>query len=116
MRRFLLILFVLVLPLRAVAGDLMALAMATMPADMPATEAPAMAPDCGMHHAAPADHDSQGDADQTHYECCALCLPVAQLAAAAPLQRQDVAEAVPAASDASFLSAVLGRNLRPPSL
>ena len=115
MRRFLLILFVLVLPLRAVAGDLMALAMATMPQDMPAAEVAAMAPDCGAHHAASAsDHHGGDDGEQTQHECCALCLPMTQFAAVS-LQRVDIARRVAAASDASFLSAALSRSLRPPS-
>ena len=115
MRRFLLILFVLVLPLRAVAGDLMALAMATLPHGTPAAEAAAMAPDCETHHAAAAaDHHGEEDEGQTHDECCALCLPMTQTGALS-LQRVDIAHRVAAASESSFLSAAPSRSLRPPS-
>ena len=114
MRRFLLTLFILVLPLRALAGDLMALANATMPHGIAETQAVAMAPDCEMHHSA-VDAAHPGQDDGGHCECCALCLPMSQTVASASLKRIDVARRVAAASDASFLSAALGRSLRPPS-
>ena len=112
MRRLLLILLVFVLPLRAVAGDLMVLGMATTDAPAAAPAVP-MAPDCEMHRTSAGTEQDAPAADPS--QCCSLCLPVAQTPAFAALPRLDMAQAIPPSGDASFLSAPRARSFRPPS-
>ena len=115
-RRLFLILLALVLPLRAVAGDLMALGMAQMHSPQTTQSAP-MPADCPMHTAGPGKHhDSPSQSGEVQCESCALCFPVAQLAEFPALQRPEYPQARPQSGDADFLSATLARSLRPPSL
>jgi hypothetical protein len=116
MRRFLLILFVLVLPLRAVAGDLMVLAMATSPHGMPATTAAAMAPDCEMHRAAAARRSPRRRTASRRRTIAARSACRWTQSGAVSCSASTSPSRVAAASEASFLSAALSRSLRPPSL
>jgi hypothetical protein len=116
-RRLFLILLVLVLPLRAVAGDFMALGMATMPAPAAAPSA-AMPPDCLMHMAGAGKlgDSSSPQTGEAQCESCALCFPVAQFADFPFLNLPEYPEVRPPSGDADFLSAPRVRSFRPPSL
>jgi hypothetical protein len=105
------------LPLRAVAGDVMSIGM-TAPA---AVHGQAMVmPDCDMHlaHAGaqPADADQSAPSADAQCASCALCYPVASASAFGLGLSFDSPEARPASGDARFVSAAIGRDLRPPSL
>jgi len=117
MRRLFLILLVLVLPLRAVAGDFMALGMAKMQTTQAVHAAP-MSPDCPMNRAASGKHHEAPSSQTGEVQCesCSLCFPVAQFAEFASLQRPEYPQARPQSGDADFLSAPLARSFRPPSL
>jgi len=116
-RRLFLILLVLVLPLRALAGDFMALGMAKVHVSQATPSAP-MPPDCAMHMAGSGKHHDSSSSQTGEVQCesCALCFPVAQFAGFPPLQRSEHPEARPRSGDADFLSAPLARSFRPPSL
>jgi hypothetical protein len=116
MRRWFVLLMVVLLPLRAVAGDLMSLAMAT--AGEPPRSSAGMSPECPMHLAAadPEPMLDEGAAATPSSECgsCALCFPVARLDVLGAVGSPAAADARRAIGGDRFLSAPTLGLLRPP--
>ena len=82
MRRFIVLLMIALLPLRAWAGDAMALQMAGVAKTVAQVEASIPAP-CPMHASAPmASHhgDTTWQMPSSSCNACDLCLPMAELA------------------------------------
>lgn len=100
MRRFLLILLILLLPLRAVAGDAMAVSMA-------AVSSQAMPADCAM-----AAEDG-GPASSVCCDC-PLCVAVADLQPPAPTTLEGLGHAGRATETPSCLDAALRPSFKPP--
>jgi hypothetical protein len=117
MRRWLVLLMVVLLPLRAVAGDAVALGMAVA---AEAGSAAALSPGCPMHLAGTST-ESVAEADApasspVSAECssCALCFPVARADALPAVGSRPAVDArLPMASD-RFRSAWALGLLRPP--
>lgn len=116
MRRWLVLLMIVLLPLRAAAGDFMSLGMALGDGGPVPT---GMAPDCPMHLAAADAAPEVDDVDAaatSAAECgsCALCFPVAQVAVIAAVGADRSSDARQALGDDRYLSAVALGLLRPP--
>jgi hypothetical protein len=113
-RRFLVLLMIIVMPLRAAAGDLMSLSMGTHSSSTPSASMPA---DCEMHLGAGDVRDGDVAAAPAGTECgtCALCLPVAHCPGVSVV-RGDLPDAAPAPGEERFLSVPARLGLRPPSL
>ena len=77
MRRYLVLLMIVFLPLRGWAGDFMAIEMATTASFAGHTEASATPPGCPMH-AEPSAALDAGDAAKEACSSCDLCLPIAE--------------------------------------
>lgn len=116
MRRWFVLLMVLLLPLRAVAGDAMSVGMAL--AEQAPAVASGMAPGCLMHMASASEAPTTDDAPapMSVAECgsCALCFPVAQVDTVAVADSSRLADARPAPGDDRYLSATALGLLRPP--
>jgi len=115
MRRWFVLLMIVLLPLRATAGDFMSLGMALE--GKPAAAA-GMSPDCPMHLAATGTEPA-GDEDgspTTAGECgsCALCFPVAQAESLSAIGNLPLADARHAIGDDRFASAPALALRRPP--
>jgi len=101
MHRLLLILLIALLPLRSLAGDVMAVHAVqaqAMQAAMPA--------DCPMQHGADGLAASCGD--------CQLCVAVADLQAQSPQILVGLAHPAPSAAPVAFYSAPSRPGLKPP--
>jgi hypothetical protein len=112
MNRLLIILMIVLLPLRAWAGDLMSVQMTTGARSMQATSA--MPADCLMHNQAISDPASQGSSDWDVCTSCDLCIPMAELTSTRLDVAPYTAHVVPLMDDVEFLSAALTQTLRPP--
>ncbi|HEX2541133.1 MAG TPA: hypothetical protein VHM00_08630 [Caldimonas sp.] len=112
MRRFLFLLMIIALPLRAVAGDVMAIGMATQ---VPG-HASAFMPGCDMQVAGGHVHDD-GSSASSGADCgaCVLCVPFAQ-APAITGSADDLSAVLPRVGEERFASAPSVRSTRPPSL
>lgn len=129
MRRWLLILMIVFTPLRGMAADLMALAMAiqAVPAAQPAA-APAGEPaslalhaDCAGHGetaaAAEPEHSTTQPPAGNHCKTCASCMVCSSVALAMPSPVTPAGQAghrVPPPGGAIFSSAEPLRGLKPP--
>ncbi len=117
MRRWFILLMVVLLPLRGWAGDLMSVQMAAMNA--PAHALAAMPVDCAMHLGAHASDD--GESSPAHpgggmkgCSSCALCLPLAELASGSVEAVSLAAHRQPLMMQAAFVSASLAPAVEPP--
>jgi hypothetical protein len=113
-RRYLILLMIVFLPLRAWAGDAMAIEMAGTTFSIHA-EASATPPGCPMHAEPSAAMDADaGDAAELACSSCDLCLPIAEVAEPA-LQVVAFADHVKRAlPGASFLSVLPAPSVKPP--
>jgi hypothetical protein len=112
-RALLVFLLATVLPLRALAGDFMVLAMSTAPS--PALPAQAMAADCAFHlgTAVGAEIPSP-DVDSGQCATCSLCLPVVQLPPGVALQIPELPTSRPLPTETPFSSASPSPTRKPP--
>lgn len=116
MRRWILLLMIVLLPLRAAAGDFMSVGMALQGA--PAAMADGMSPDCPMHPAAVdtglSDDDGSAPTSMVKYGSCAPCFPVAQAQMGALVGLHRPAETRHVVADDRFVSVDALGLLRPP--
>lgn len=117
MRRWLILVMVLMLPLRGWAGDFMSVQMATAAATAGEHAGASMPADCPMHAAAV---DSTDDAAPAHgggmsaCSSCELCIPVAKLAGGALEAVSLAVHEHPLARPSAFASAALAAAVEPP--
>ncbi|MBC7991869.1 MAG: hypothetical protein H7Z15_01320 [Rhizobacter sp.] len=103
-RRLFLLLLIVLLPLRAWAGDFMSVQMATSGSGVPAVHA--MPPDCPMH--------SSADTAAESCESCELCIPFAEISAAVIDIVEPAAHSKPLMWGVDFISAPPAPALKPP--
>lgn len=119
MRRLLVLIMIVLLPLRGWAGDLMSVQMATRSAVSASVEA-AMPPGCPMHSQASQAHPGQdgegspSQGDMKNCASCGLCVPLAELAHARFDTVAFAGHAQPLVGDAAFVSASLAPTVKPP--
>ena len=112
-RRYLLLLMIVFLPLRAWAGDSMAIEMATTALFAGHAEASAMPPACPMH----AEVSAPADAGETGMEACSscdLCLPIAETTEPSMQVVAFANHVKRALRDAASLSAPPAPSFKPP--
>ena len=113
MRRLLILILIVLLPLRGWAGNLMSVQMATSGVVSVAVEAAAMPPGCPMqaHSETDGSHPHGG---MKNCVSCGLCIPLAELACV----RLDIAtfagHVQPVIGDADFESISLAPTVKPP--
>lgn len=118
MRRLLILIMIVLLPLRGWAGDLMSVHMVT--GSFIAKTTGAMPPGCPMHaqsgqsDAAQDDAGGQDQSDMKNCASCGLCIPLAELT----LARFDVItfakHVQPLTGGSDFVSASLTPTVKPP--
>lgn len=119
MRRLLILIMIVLLPLRGWAGDLMSVQMAMSSAVSASMDA-AMPPGCPMHSQASQAHPgsdtdgSQSQGDMKNCASCGLCVPLAELAHARFDSVAFAGHAQPVIGDAEFVSASLAPTVKPP--
>ena len=117
MRRWLVLLMVLLLPLRGWAGDFMSVQMATMNA---APEAVAAMPaDCPMHTGAHAPDAGESTSAHTggglqNCSSCELCIPLAELASGGLESVNFAVHGQPLMPSVNFASTSLAPVVKPP--
>ena len=110
MRRLVLLCLIVLLPLRAWAGDWMGLQMAL---DSPAAEVAAMPADCPMHAQA-GEQAAPAHADGSACSACDLCIPMAAWAAQPVTVSAGARHGAPQAPDRADTSALPAPTLEPP--
>lgn len=118
MRRLLILIMIVLLPLRGWAGDLMGVQMAT--SGVASNVADAMPPGCPMHaqtgqaHSGPDTDAAPSHGSVENCASCGLCIPLAEFAGAR-LDLVAFANRVqPVLDDAEFVSAALAPSVKPP--
>jgi hypothetical protein len=109
MRRWLLLFLVVLMPLRAWAGDAMSLQMA---GSQIAQVVSAMPADCPMH--ADASSEAEGQLAGLACNACDLCLPLAEVAAVDIDARAPIGHVMRAAPGAASLGVAPAPGLKPP--
>jgi len=121
MRRWLVLLMVVMLPLRGWAGDLMSVQMATMNAA--ADTVAAMPADCPMHIASHAEAQASDATEPTpahtgsgmqSCSSCELCIPLAKLACGSLEAVSFAVHEQPLMPSVDFASASLAPVVKPP--
>lgn len=117
MRRWFVLLMIVLLPVRGWAGDFMGIQMALAGATPVAHEMPADCPmhasaDMGAHHGG--GDDKADDGPGSNCTSCQLCTPVAQSPAAPQLLTHAPARSAPASARSEFVSASLAPAVEPP--
>ncbi|RZI86746.1 MAG: hypothetical protein EOP38_00145 [Rubrivivax sp.] len=117
MRRLLILMMIVLLPLRGWAGDLMSVHMVT--GGLSSKAAAAMPPGCPMHAQTGQSHTAQDADGQDHGEMkncasCDLCIPMAELAQARFDGTTFAKHVQPQTSGPDLVSASLTPTVKPP--
>lgn len=118
MRRLLILVMIVLLPLRSWAGDLMGVEMAAR--STVSAMAGAMPPGCAMHHSQPSQaHTPEANVGHAHSDgktcaSCGLCIPMAELAVARLEVTTFAMHTPPLMGSADFMSASLAPTVKPP--
>jgi len=105
MQRLFLLVLIVLLPLRAWAGDFMSVQMATTSGSA-APAAHAMPPGCPMHATADTAMENCGS--------CELCIPFAEMSTSQLVIVEIAAHATPLMGGVDFISAAPAPALKPP--
>lgn len=122
MRRYIVILMILLLPLRSWAGDLMAVLMTTQAlsaasASVVALQASSDVNECAGHSAVQSETPDTGAVEDGHCNTCVtcqICHSVALVNISLPSLGEPAASHVRSSSPASFASATLADSVKPP--
>jgi hypothetical protein len=119
MRRWFVLLMIVLLPVRGWAGDFMGIQMAMAAGATPAAHE--MPTDCPMHASADmSTHDGDSsdaptdDGPGSNCTSCQLCTPVAQLPTAPLLRAHAPVRSAPESARTDFVSALLPPAVEPP--